>query len=86
MIELQGEAKAFLDMKIDSVVHPAYKVDDCMFLWSPDSFAPCDLNDCIVELWYPKAKKASTEKGIHTKPSRTLVSVYEPPRKATLTP
>ncbi|KAL4259221.1 hypothetical protein AB1N83_009650 [Pleurotus pulmonarius] len=50
MIELQGEAKAFLDMKIDSVVHLAYKVDD-------------------LELWYPKAKKSSTEKGIHTKPS-----------------
>ncbi|KAF9490018.1 hypothetical protein BDN71DRAFT_1400664, partial [Pleurotus eryngii] len=28
MIELQGQAKAFLDLKIDSVVHLAYKVDD----------------------------------------------------------
>ncbi|KAF9492455.1 hypothetical protein BDN71DRAFT_1204201 [Pleurotus eryngii] len=50
MIELQAEAKALLDLKIDSNVHLAYKVDN-------------------LELWYPKAKKASVEKGIHTKPA-----------------
>ncbi|KAJ8695752.1 hypothetical protein PTI98_005681 [Pleurotus ostreatus] len=36
MIELQGQAKAFLDLKIDSVVHLAYKVDN-LELWYPAS-------------------------------------------------
>ncbi|KAF4580502.1 hypothetical protein EYR38_003100 [Pleurotus pulmonarius] len=36
MVELQAQAKAFLDLKIDSVVHLAYKVDD-LELWYPES-------------------------------------------------
>ncbi|KAF7427777.1 hypothetical protein PC9H_006992 [Pleurotus ostreatus] len=36
MVELQGQAKAALDMKIDSVVHLAYKVED-LELWYPAS-------------------------------------------------
>ncbi|KDQ24078.1 hypothetical protein PLEOSDRAFT_1018721, partial [Pleurotus ostreatus PC15] len=51
MIELQAEAKALLDLKIDSNVHLAYKVDNRKGLFS------CN------------PKKASVEKGIHTKPA-----------------
>ncbi|KAF7439687.1 hypothetical protein PC9H_000023 [Pleurotus ostreatus] len=69
MIELQGQAKAFLDMKIDSVVHLAYQVDDCRCLLPCFCHDADDWNWHTVELWYPKSKKKSTEKGINTKPS-----------------
>lgn len=38
MIELQAEAKALLDLKIDSNVHLAYKVDNRKGLFSCNRF------------------------------------------------